>query len=115
MYWGWGPEKNTGKNIEKEQLARPEDSISKRKEWLIAEHCLYLSGNWRLTDEYHMERVLGDLDKGCFSGKLRMKPWLEWIQKQVEREEVKIMSLDNSSSEFCSKEDRELRQVVVDT
>lgn len=110
MYWGWGPEKDKGKNIEKEQLARQEynleweefwrsseDSISKRKEWLTAEHCLYLSGNWRLTDESYIERVLGDLDKGCFSGMLRMKAWLEWIQKQVEREGVNIMSLVNSS------------------
>lgn len=75
----------------------------------------YLSDNWALTHVFSIEEVLGELDKSGFSGVLKMKAWWEWIQKQVEREEVKIMVLDNSSEEFCSKEDKELRQLVVET
>lgn len=40
----------------------------------------YLSNNWGLTNEFSVEEVLYDLDKSCFSGVLRIKARLEWIQ-----------------------------------
>lgn len=46
---------------------------------------------------------------------LRTKAWLAWIQEQVRWQKVKIMSLDDFFEEFCSKEGREMRQVVIET
>lgn len=74
----------------------------------------YLSENWKLTSGFSILEVLDEL-KSCFSGMLRTKAWLEWIQEQVGGQEVKIMSSDNSFEEFCSKGVREIRQVVIET
>lgn len=82
----------------------------KRKEWLIS----HLSDKWELTNGFSILEVLDKLES-YFSGMLRKKTCLEWIQEQVGWQKVKIMSLDDFFEEFCSKEVREMRQMVVET